>query len=71
MSTAQYLAAHNAAMQGQTWTCPRCGKQEPAPDFPALSRKDNATAVCSPCGVDEALQQFAGRDPWPAGGEQQ
>ena len=48
-------------------TCPRCGN---SPKFPvaglhALSRKDNKTLVCSSCGTDEAVLQFAGFDPWP------
>jgi hypothetical protein len=29
--------------------------------LPALSHADNATSVCSPCGTDEAMQEFAGQ----------
>lgn len=35
----------------------------------ALSRTDNRTEVCSPCGTEEALQQMNGhpspQDEWP------
>ena len=37
--------------------CPRCGDHFEV--FPALSRYDNATYICSPCGVTEALYNFA------------
>lgn len=33
--------------------CPRCGG--PILVGPALSRRDNATLICGPCGTDEAL----------------
>lgn len=44
--------------------CPRCGKGVPsddhAGDYPgALSRLDNKTYICSQCGSDEAMFQFA------------
>ena len=36
--------------------CPRClGEIE---TFPALSRTDNKTNICSPCGSLEAMQDF-------------
>jgi len=38
--------------------CPRC--KETYSGFPALSRLDNKTSICSPCGTDEAMQDFAG-----------
>jgi hypothetical protein len=38
--------------------CPRCGK--PYNHFPALSRYDNKTLICSPCGTDEAMMDFTG-----------
>ena len=38
------------------WTCPTCGAL--TSDFPALSRKDNRTEICSPCGVQEGLSEF-------------
>ena len=43
--------------------CPRCGKHRlwvgENRAFNALSRRDNKTYVCSPCGSDEAMQDFA------------
>jgi hypothetical protein len=40
--------------------CPRCG--EIIDGYPALSRVDNKTNICSPCGMREALWDFAHRD---------
>jgi predicted RNA-binding Zn-ribbon protein involved in translation (DUF1610 family) len=34
--------------------CPDCS--EVYTEYPALSRKDNKTEICSACGVREALQ---------------
>jgi predicted RNA-binding Zn-ribbon protein involved in translation (DUF1610 family) len=54
--------------------CPRCGHQIPNDKTPgaymgAMSRKDNQTEVCSPCGTEEAILQFSGFDldseDWP------
>jgi len=36
--------------------CPRCGLAFEG--FPALSRTDNVTDVCSACGLLEAIEQF-------------
>ena len=36
--------------------CPRCGDEFFT--FPAISRYDNATEVCSSCGSEEALLQW-------------
>jgi predicted RNA-binding Zn-ribbon protein involved in translation (DUF1610 family) len=36
--------------------CPICKKE--IKGYPALSRKDNKTEICSSCGVKEALEQF-------------
>lgn len=47
-------------------TCPRCGQETLRTDrvvMNALSRKDNKTYVCSPCGTDEALENFYGGEP--------
>lgn len=33
--------------------CPKCGEDRQRLD--ALSRRDNNTKICSPCGVDEAF----------------
>ena len=39
--------------------CPRCQSQPlPVGYRGAMSRADNATEVCSECGVDEAMNQF-------------
>ena len=39
--------------------CPRCKKT--IIDYPALSRKDNETFICSACGTAEAMEDFFGR----------
>lgn len=57
-------------------TCPRCSFSRLRGDRPALntlSRTDNHTYVCSPCGSDEAMRDFAGDTPipptdWPISG---
>jgi hypothetical protein len=40
--------------------CPRCETEALHPELAmnALSRKDNKTYVCSPCGRDEAIWDF-------------
>lgn len=48
-----------------TGDCPRCGgfipnNLEPGAYPGAISRLDNETEICSSCGVDEAILQFAG-----------
>lgn len=52
-----------------TISCPRCrinnytpygGEYNPDAPFPALSRTDNATYICSSCGQAEALEQYMG-----------
>ena len=40
----------------KTRICPICGREYT--DYPALSRRDNATEICPDCGVDEALDDF-------------
>lgn len=46
-------------MKGQrTETCPRCNARPIG--FPAVSRWDNKTLVCGPCGTDEAMVQYGG-----------
>lgn len=42
--------------------CPRCGENTLRTDRPALnalSRTDNSTYICSPCGTSEALEDVA------------
>lgn len=36
--------------------CPRC--KQPVYGYPALSRVDNYTYICSDCGNEEAMRQF-------------
>ena len=36
--------------------CPRCLKK--FSEYPALSRKDNKTEICSQCGTNEAMEDF-------------
>ena len=44
------------ALGGPGLACVRCGK--PAP-FPALSRWDNFSLLCSGCGTAEAMLQYS------------
>lgn len=39
-------------------TCPRCGKDYDG--YPALSRVDNDTYICSTCGAAEAMEDYMG-----------
>ena len=36
--------------------CPMCGKEYSG--YPAISRTDNRTEICSECGEEEALKAF-------------
>ena len=45
-------------MKQRAWKCPRC--QQSTFDFPAISRRDNETEICSQCGVDEAMADYHG-----------
>lgn len=36
--------------------CEKCGKQYS--EYPALSRKDNVTEICTACGMKEALEEL-------------
>lgn len=38
------------------WLCPNCFNY--TTDYPALSRKDNKTNICSDCGTREALGAY-------------
>ena len=38
------------------WKCPVCKKI--TKDYPAISRRDNKTHICSDCGTREALTDF-------------
>ena len=37
--------------------CPKC-KREDVMKYPALSRRDNETEICSDCGTAEALSEM-------------
>lgn len=39
------------------WICPTCGKE--TTDFPAISRRDNKTNICSACGMSEAMADWS------------
>ena len=41
-----------------TTVCPRCKKVYTG--HPAISRVDNKTKICSPCGTEEALNDYYG-----------
>ena len=45
--------------------CPRCGKDRlhPIPVMNALSRRDNKTYICSPCGSHEAVLDVSRNNP--------
>jgi len=38
------------------WQCPTCKGY--VRDFPAISRRDNKTEICSDCGTREAMEDF-------------
>lgn len=40
------------------WVCPRCGNT--VYDYPAISRKDQKTQICSTCGLAEAKLEYIG-----------
>ena len=40
----------------EKFICPRCKKE--TSDFPAISRRDNKTEICSDCGVGEAMADY-------------
>jgi len=43
-------------MKKTNGVCPRCG--ESITGYPALSRRDNKTYICSKCGNEEAMMDF-------------
>jgi len=44
--------------------CPRCRRE--LGKYPALSRSDNKTEVCSDCGTWEAMYQFSNKGKLPS-----
>ena len=55
----------NSPPEGQRGKCPRCKKDRlwigEMRALNALSRRDNETYICSPCGKDEASEDYWGR----------
>ena len=51
-----YLEALEAEVKARANRCPKCNK--PIYGYPALSRKDNKTEICSECGNKEALNEW-------------
>jgi|ETNvirnome_2_300_1030623.scaffolds.fasta_scaffold00142_29 hypothetical protein len=47
--------------------CPRCNELKDM-KYPALSREDDKTEICTGCGAMEALQAFADRELKEKGG---
>ena len=45
-------------MTVKTFICPLC--KESWTGYPALSRVDNKTDICSPCGMQEGLNDYFG-----------
>ena len=39
-----------------TFICPKCKRKTSG--FPALSRDDNRTSICSDCGTVEAMEDY-------------
>ena len=44
-------------MSNKIFQCPIC--EDWTDDYPAISRTDNKTEICSRCGNIEALREFA------------
>ncbi|HYQ84110.1 MAG TPA: hypothetical protein VEP28_08930, partial [Rubrobacter sp.] len=71
----EQLARIRVIQEGGTILCPRCGVNRYTPyggerptqesPFPALSRLDNQTYICSSCGTDEAMRDYEGQPPIP------
>jgi predicted RNA-binding Zn-ribbon protein involved in translation (DUF1610 family) len=52
----------NNPPEDQCGTCPRCGEERlwvgDRVALNALSRRDNKTYICSPCGQNEAMNDY-------------
>ena len=55
-STAKKILGKTNYYVGVSKICARCGKA--ISGYPALSRKDNKTEICSNCGTLEALEEL-------------
>lgn len=51
-----YLEALEEEVKARKNRCPKCNK--PIYGYPALSRRDNKTEICSACGNKEALEDW-------------
>lgn len=50
---------HGQQKMTDYYTCGICNMTKSYDeDFPALSRKDNMTDLCSKCGQDEAMKEY-------------
>jgi hypothetical protein len=49
-----YTRAKEKGLAG--WNCPKCGYVNGINEYPAISRFDNETEICSLCGTKETLQ---------------
>lgn len=57
-------------MENNDFICPRCegyipNNIEPGAYPGAISRWDNKTEICSPCGTEEAILALVAVDEWP------
>jgi hypothetical protein len=43
-------------LKNEKWLCPSCLQITDC--YPAISRKDDETEICSDCGLAEALEEF-------------
>ena len=50
------LSTNDSKAAQKRHKCPKCGKYYIG--YPALSRKDNKTNICTKCGVAEAFDIF-------------
>ena len=55
-STAKKILGKTNYYVGVSKICARCGKA--ISGYPALSKKDNKTEMCSNCGTLESLEDF-------------
>ena len=44
----------------EKWFCPRC--EMDVSGYPATSRRDNSTEICSQCGVAEAMADYFNKE---------
>lgn len=65
--TLSYKVFKEEASLKEEKVCPRCGNN--IIGYPAISRYDNETEICSDCGTDEAFENMAGYMTNPNTGE--